>query len=45
MLASWDGKAHGWRLDGGAYQVAVGPDAATPALKGSAPVAAAVLKP
>jgi len=45
MLADWDGKAHGWRLDGGTYDVAVGPDAATPALKGSATVAAAVLKP
>jgi beta-glucosidase len=28
MLADWDIKTHGWRLDGGAYRVAVGPDAA-----------------
>jgi beta-glucosidase len=45
MLADWDVKAHGWRLDGGAYKVAVGPDAATAALKGSAMVQAASLKP
>ena len=45
MLANWDAKAHGWSLDGGAYQVAVGPDAATASLKGSAQVAAARLKP
>ena len=45
LLANWDVKAHGWRLDGGDYQVAVGPDAATPSLTGSAKVAAASLKP
>jgi beta-glucosidase len=45
MLADWDVKAHGWRVDGGAYAVAVGPDAATAALKGQAKVTAAVLKP
>ncbi len=45
MLADWDVKAHGWRLDGGAYKVAVGPDAATAALTGSAMVQAASLKP
>jgi beta-glucosidase len=45
MLADWDAKAHGWRLDGGAYQLAVGPDAATAALTGSAKVTAAALKP
>jgi beta-glucosidase len=45
MLANWDAKAHGWSLDGGAYQVAVGPDAATASLKSSAQVAAARLKP
>ncbi|MDB5433973.1 MAG: glycosyl hydrolase [Phenylobacterium sp.] len=45
MLADWDVKAHGWRLDGGAYRVAIGPDAATAALKGSATVTAASLKP
>jgi len=45
MLADWDTAAHGWRLDGGAYRVAVGPDAATAALTGSAQVTAAKLKP
>jgi beta-glucosidase len=45
MLANWDAKAHGWRLDGGAYRLAVGPDAATVALTGSAKVAGAALKP
>jgi beta-glucosidase len=45
MLADWDVKAHGWRVDGGAYKVAVGPDAATAALEGSAMVQAASLKP
>jgi beta-glucosidase len=45
MLADWDAGAHGWTLAGGAYQVAVGPDAATPVLKGSAKVAAAKLRP
>jgi len=45
MLANWDTGAHGWRLDGGTYKVAVGPDAATAALSGSAKVAAAKLKP
>ena len=43
MLADWRG--HGWTLDAGAYRVAVGPDAATPTLKGSAKVVAAWLKP
>ena len=28
LLANWDVKAHGWRLEGGAYRLAVGPDAA-----------------
>ncbi|HLZ77393.1 beta-glucosidase [Phenylobacterium sp.] len=45
MLANWDAGAHGWKVDGGAYKVTVGPDAATVALKGSATVAAAKLKP
>jgi beta-glucosidase len=43
MLASW--VDHGWKVDGGAYQVAVGPNAATPSLKGSATVTAGTLKP
>ncbi len=45
MLANWDAGAHGWRVDGGAYKVAVGPDAETVALEGSAKVAVAKLKP
>jgi len=43
MLANW--ADHGWKVDAGAYQVAVGPNAATASLKGSAKVAAGVLKP
>jgi beta-glucosidase len=43
MLANW--LDHGWKIDGGAYQVAVGPNAATATLKGSAKVAAGTLKP
>ena len=43
MLADW--ADHGWKVDGGAYQVAVGPNAATATLKGSAKVAAGTLKP
>ena len=45
ILADWDAKAHGWRVDGGAYKVAVGPDAATATLEGSAVVQGASLKP
>lgn len=45
MLADWDTGAHGWRLDAGTYRLAVGPDAATPALSGSAKVTGARLKP
>lgn len=45
MLANWDASAHGWRLDGGAYRLVIGPDAATPTLSGSAKVAAARLQP
>jgi beta-glucosidase len=45
MLADWDVKAHGWRVDGGAYRVAVGPDAATATLTASGRVGAASLAP
>ena len=45
LLADWDEKAHGWRLDGGAYRLFVGHDAASPALSGSAVVQAATLAP
>ena len=45
MLADWDVAAHGWRVDGGTYRLAVGPDAATATLKGQARVAAARIRP
>jgi beta-glucosidase len=45
LLADWDERAHGWKLDGGVYRLFVGPDAATPALKGSGKVAGARLAP
>ncbi|MBS0360915.1 MAG: glycoside hydrolase family 3 protein [Proteobacteria bacterium] len=45
MLADWDTAAHGWRVDAGTYKLAVGPDAATATLSGSAKVIAARLKP
>jgi beta-glucosidase len=45
MLANWNAAGHGWKVDGGAYKVFVGPDAATATLQGSATVAAAKLKP
>jgi beta-glucosidase len=43
LLASWSGD--GWRVAGGDYGVAVGPDAADAALTGQASVKAATLKP
>jgi beta-glucosidase len=45
MLANWDAGAHGWRMDGGVYEVFVGPDAATVSLTGSARLQTARLKP
>jgi beta-glucosidase len=45
LLADWDEAGHRWRIAGGAYRVFVGPDAATPALRGQAAVAAQTLKP
>ena len=45
LLADWDTAAHGWRLQGGAYKVFVGPDAASSDLQGSAQVEAARLAP
>ena len=45
LLANWDAKAHGWRLDGGVYKVALGSDASTLTLKSAAHVAAAMIKP
>jgi beta-glucosidase len=45
LLADWDEAAHGWSLKGGAYDVFLGADAATPALKASAQVQGAKLAP
>lgn len=45
LLANWDEKAHGWRVDPGAYEVFVGSDAATEVLRGKAQIAGARLKP
>jgi beta-glucosidase len=45
LLADWDEAGHRWRIAGGAYRVFVGPDAATPALRGQAAVAARTLRP
>ena len=45
LLADWDTRAHGWRLQGGAYKVFVGADAASPALEGAARIDAATLAP
>jgi len=45
LLADWSEADHGWRVNGGVYRVAVGPDAATPRLTGAAEVRAARLKP
>ncbi|WP_372783388.1 beta-glucosidase [Phenylobacterium sp.] len=45
LLANWDVKSHGWRLDAGAYKVAVGADAAALALTGGAQLGAAALAP
>jgi beta-glucosidase len=38
LLADWDDKAHGWRIDGGSYDVFVGPDAQSASLKSSTTV-------
>ncbi len=45
LLANWDEAAHGWRLDGGRYEVFAGPNAGEAALDGAAQVRAAMLKP
>jgi beta-glucosidase len=45
LLADFDQVAHGWRIDGGRYQVALGASATDIKLRGSADVAAARLKP
>ncbi len=45
LLADWDVGAHVWKVNGGAFKLFVGPDAATPTLTGEAKVAGAALKP
>jgi len=45
LLASWSEADHAWRVAGGAYSVAVGPNAAEAALTGEGNVKAAMLKP
>jgi beta-glucosidase len=45
LIANWDSPANDWRIDGGAYHVAVGPDAATAALTGVAAVLSGRLRP
>ena len=34
LLANWDEKASAWRIDGGTYEVFVGPNATTAAARG-----------
>jgi beta-glucosidase len=45
LLADWDTAAHGWKLNAGVYDVAVGPNAGALTLRGKAQVAGAALKP
>ena len=45
LLANWDEAAHGWRIDGGSYDVFTGPNAGEAAAEGRAVVQAASLKP
>jgi beta-glucosidase len=44
VLANWDEKRRGWRVDGGSYDVFVGSDAATPIADGRTIVHPAMLK-
>ena len=44
LLANWDEKARGWRIDGGSYDVFAGPDAATAAARGQVVIRSALLK-
>ena len=45
LLANWNDRAHGWSLDGGAYEVFVGPNSAEASLKGRARLQPASLRP
>ncbi len=45
LLADYDVAAHGWRIDAGRYQVALGASASDLKLRGGADVAAAKIKP
>jgi beta-glucosidase len=45
LLASFDTGRHGWRIDAGNYQIAIGQDAETDDLTGSVRIDAALLKP
>ncbi len=45
LLANYDESAHGWRIGGGTYTVALGHSAIDPALTGSANVDARILQP
>jgi beta-glucosidase len=45
LLADWDETAHGWRVDGGAYKVFVGANAASPTLQAAAQVSGRRMKP
>jgi beta-glucosidase len=45
LLGQFDAKAHGWKIAGGEYRVAVGASAADSALQGVARVIAQTLKP
>jgi beta-glucosidase len=45
LLADWDPAAHGWRIDAGAYLIAVGESAADPGVTGSLVMTAARLRP
>jgi beta-glucosidase len=45
LLAGFDEKAHGWRIDAGAYKVAVGASASDLKLTGEAKVNAGMIKP
>jgi len=45
LLANWNDQAHGWSLDGGAYEVFVGSDSVEATLKGRARLQSASLRP
>jgi len=45
LLAEFDGKAHGWRIDGGNYEVGIGPDAGDIALRKTVRLSAGTRRP